>query len=46
MYISFINFALHLVLSGQLRDGEEAMRKTNPAFAANCKRRIFYNLWF
>jgi hypothetical protein len=36
--ISLINFSLHLVLSGQLSDCEEAMRKTNPAFAAQYKR--------
>jgi len=32
--INFINFTFHLVFSGQLSDGEEAVRKRNPAFAA------------
>jgi hypothetical protein len=32
--ISLINFILHLVLSDQLSDVEEATRKTNPVFSA------------
>jgi len=48
---SFINLSLYLILSGQLSNVEEDMRKTNPAFAAqyrkpNWKKRIFCNFWF
>jgi len=35
---SFINLSLYLILSGQLSNVEEDMRKTNPAFAAQYRK--------